>query len=669
MSRPAQLPIPRARLWVVGALALLVCVTFIVYFPAIRGGFVWDDDAHVTKPELRSLHGLWRIWFEVGVTQQYYPLVHSVFWLEHRLWGDNPFGYHLVNILLHAFAACLVCLLLRRLKIPGAYLAAAIFALHPVHVESVAWITELKNTLSAVFYLGAAIVYLRFDRERRTRWYLGALGLFLLALMSKTVTGTLPGALLVVLWWQRGRLSAKKDMLPLVPFVLAGAGGGMITAWWELSINSCVGPEFDFTAVERLLLAGRAVWFHAWKLVWPTRLTFIYPRWQLDSSVWWQYLFPVGLAGLAAVLWALRKRSRAPLAALLYFVGTLFPVLGFFNLYTFKYSLIADHYQYLASLGVITLAAAGIALGLARLPHRTRRAGYAGAVVLVGALAILTWRQSRIYRDAETLYRDILEKNTTCWLACNNLGNLLVDTGRTGEAIELLERALRLRPDLPHIHNNLGNAMTKVDRIPEAIEQFEQALKLRPDYVAARNNLAFMLVRQDRTSEAIEQFNEVLRLQPGDPAAHFNLANVLAGRGRLGEAVEQYGQAIGIRSDYVEAHNNLGVVLLRQGRAPEAIEQYRQALRLRPDLAEGHFNLGMVLADTGSLPEAIGEYNEAIRLRPVYAEAHNALGVALARADRLPEALRHFEQAVRIRPDFEEARVNLRKAQEALRPR
>ncbi len=288
-------------------------------------------------------------------------MLHSAFWIEHRLWGDATLGYHLVNIFLHATAAFLVALILRRLAIPGAYLAAAIFALHPVQAESVAWIAEQKNTLSAVFYLAAMLAYLHFDQTRRMPLYWWALGLFLLAIFSKTVTATLPGGLLVIFWWQRGRLSWKGDVLPLVPFFLLGAGGGMITAWWELKINNCVGPEFQFTLLERVLIAGRAIWFHLWKLCWPTKLTFIYPRWQIDVRAWWQYVFPLGVVALAIGLWSIRRWSRAPLAALLFFAGTLFPVLGFFNLYTFRYSLVANHYQYLASLGAITLAAAGAA--------------------------------------------------------------------------------------------------------------------------------------------------------------------------------------------------------------------------------------------------------------------------------------------------------------------
>ncbi len=357
-------------------LVALLAAVILVYQPAWHGGLLWDDDAHVPRPELRSCYGLYRIWFEVGATLQYYPLLHSAFWFEHKLWGNTTLGYHLVNILLHAAAAVMVAIILRRLAVPGAYLAAAIFALHPVQVESVAWIAELKNTLSGVFYLGAMMAYLHFDQTRKTPWYLGALALFLLGLLSKTIIATLPGALLVIFWWRRGRLSWRTDVLPLLPFFLVGAAGGMITAWWELQINKCVGPDFTFTFAERCLIAGRTVWFLLWKLLWPTRLTFIYPRWDVDPGAWWQYLFPLSAAALLVLLWAIRRWTRAPLAGLLFFGGTLFPVLGFFNLYTFRYSFVANHYQYLASLGIIALAVAAAALLLDRWGLWRRPGGY-----------------------------------------------------------------------------------------------------------------------------------------------------------------------------------------------------------------------------------------------------------------------------------------------------
>lgn len=254
--------------------ALLVVATFIAYLPALHGGLLLDDNLHVTAPALQSLHGLKRIWFDVGATQQYYPLLHTAFWLEHHLWGGAVAGYHLINVLLHAAAAVLLVALVRRLRLPGAWLAGFIFALHPVGVESVAWIAEQKNTLSTVFYLGSALAYLRFDRGRAPGRYALAFGLFVLALLSKTSTATLPAALLVVLWWQRGRLAWKGDVLPLVPWLVVACAAGLVTESVEGRLIGGLGGTFSLTGLDRCLLAGRIIWFYLAKLAWPADLTF-----------------------------------------------------------------------------------------------------------------------------------------------------------------------------------------------------------------------------------------------------------------------------------------------------------------------------------------------------------------------------------------------------------
>src|SRR5580658_1590861 len=388
--------------------ALLLGATLIAYSPALNGEFLWDDDGHVTKAALQSLHGLWRIWFEVGATQQYYPVLHSAFWIEHRLWGDSVLGYHLTNVLLHAVAACFVVWIVRLISLPGAWLAGFLFALHPVCVEAVAWIAEQKSTLSAVFYLGAAITYLRFDRTRRKTLYFGALGLFVLALLSKTVTATLPAALLLVFWWQRKQVSWKRDVRPLLPWFALGAAAGLFTAWVERRYVAAEGPDFELTLLQRCLLAGRAIFFYLGKLVWPVNLTFTYLRWKLDASACWQYGFPLGVLAIVAGLWLLARRRRGPLAAFLFFAGTLFPALGFFNVYPFLYSYVADHFQYLASLGIIVPAAWGWA--------RWTRGSFIVAIIVVGLLGCLTWRQSRLYRDPETFYRASLARNPNAWL-------------------------------------------------------------------------------------------------------------------------------------------------------------------------------------------------------------------------------------------------------------
>ncbi len=373
---------------------LLVLATLLAYWPALRGGLIWDDSAHITRPDLRSLSGLSRIWFELGATQQYYPLLHSAFWIEHRLWGGTVLGYHLANVLLHASAALLVVLIVRRLQIPGAWLAGFIFALHPVCVNAVAWISEQKSTLSAVFYLGAALAYLHFDQTRRKTQYALALGLFVLALLAKTVTATLPAALLVVFWWRRGRLDWRRDVRPLIPWLIMGASAGLFTAWVERKFIGAEGPEFSLSLLDRCLLAGRVIWFYFAKLIWPGNLVFIYPHWTIDASLWWQYLFPFAVLVVAAALLLLARRWRGPLAGFLFFAGTLFPVLGFLNVYPFIYSYVADHFQYLASLGIIVPLSAAMALGAGRFPSSARALAWAPAVALLATLGMLSWRQS-----------------------------------------------------------------------------------------------------------------------------------------------------------------------------------------------------------------------------------------------------------------------------------
>jgi protein O-mannosyl-transferase len=537
--------------------AALVVATLAVYAPARNGDMLWDDDAHITRPELRSAAGLWRIWSDVEATQQYYPVTHSAFWLQHWLWGDDLEGYHLVNAVLHAVAAFLVALILMRLQVPWAWLAALIFALHPVHVESVAWITELKNTLSGVFYLSAALAYLHFDERRTPKSYWVALVLFVLALLSKSVTATLPAALLLVFWWQRGRLAWRADVLPLLPFLGLGIMGGLLTAYIERTLIGASGAEYAFTLVERCLIAGRALWFYLGKLVWPADLIFIYPRWQVSVTQAWQYVYPAAWIALGFGCWQVRKRSRAPLAALLYFCGTLFPVLGFFNVFPFRYSFVADHFQYLASIGIIALSCGALPALARRLRVRPQQAAAAAVILLVGPLAVLTWSQSRQYVNGETLYRTTIRRNPTCWMAYNNLGMAIQAQGRDGEAAELYRQALRQKPDLAESHCDLGNALQRLGRLDEAVAEYHEALRLKPDLVEAFSNLGITLQAMGRVEEAVAQYKEALRLKPNFAIGHNNLGYALQALGRLDEAVAEYQEALRIFPEYPDARANL----------------------------------------------------------------------------------------------------------------
>jgi protein O-mannosyl-transferase len=521
-------------------IAVLVAAIFVAYLPAMHAGFIWDDSSHVTRPDLRSLHGLWRIWFELGATQQYYPLLHSAFWFEHRLFGDASIGYHVLNVLLHALAVCLLFLLMRRLKIPGAPLAAAIFALHPVHAESVAWISEQKNTLSAVFYMLAMLAYLRFDEKRDTPSYGVASAFFVMALFTKTVTATLPAALLVILWWQRRRLSWRRDVVPLIPWFALSAAGGLLTAWVERSFIGAEGAPFELTLLQRFLLAGRVVWFYLGKLIWPFDLMFIYPRWSVSSAIWWHYLFPVAAVLVVGAAWFIRRRSRGPLVALLFFIGTLFPALGFVNVFPFIFSFVADHFQYLASLGVIVAIAAGVTRLLERLPREAQWSGRAFCIVLLIGLGSLA-----------------------CWMCHNNLGILLSDAGKPWAAMQQFEATLRIKPDDAFAHNNLANIYFEVGQLSSAESHYEQALKSRPTALM-HVNLGALMLSTGRLTEAIAHFEQAVKLKPQFVEARYRLGNALVLADRPSEAKEQYESILRIDPGHAQARSKLSDILARQ---------------------------------------------------------------------------------------------------------
>ncbi len=568
---------------------LLAVVTMLAYHPAWHGGVLWDDDAHIGGPELRTLDGLRRIWFVPRTTQQYYPLLHTSYWLQQKLWGDSITGYHIVNLLLHIGCVVLVLRIVRFLRIPGAELAATIFALHPVNVETVAWIAERKNTLSGVFALAATLWYLRFDENRSRRSYALALGLFLLGLLSKTAIVTLPLALLVIFWWKRGAISWRHDVVPLIPFFFFSAAAGLMTRWVEYGNIGYRARMLDLSLLDRCLIAGRAFWFYLWKLLWPSNLMFVYPRWEISAAVPWQYIFPLAVLVLLGILWSLRRWSRTPLAGVLVYMVLLLPSLGFANIYFFLYSFVADHWQYLACLGIITPCASGIVLLATRL-----KSGYAWlepgvTLVIGGVLFLLTWQQSRMYNNAETLYRTTIAHNPACWLAYDHLVDILYQTNRIPEAMNLFKDELRIKPAVAHY--SLGNALLRKGRTSEAIDQFTEALRINPDYAEAHNNLGNALLVTGRTSAAIEQCKEALRIDPTYAHAHNNLGNALAQTGRASEAIDHYKQTLRMNPNSADAHSNLGAALALMGRISEAIEELKAAVRINPNNIDARNNL------------------------------------------------------------------------------
>jgi tetratricopeptide (TPR) repeat protein len=560
--------------------ALLFGSTCLVYLPALRCGFIWDDDSYlVDNRTVQTWDGLNRIWFDRRANQQYYPLVSSTFWIEYRLWGLNPAGYHLVNVALHATTTVLLWRLLVALDVPGAWLAAAVFGVHPVHVESVAWITERKNVLSGLCYvlaMGLALPLIGFSRGSPSRRssiarYLIATLVFAGALLSKSVTCTLPAACLLIIYWKRGGITWR-DVGMMLPWFILGATAGLQTAWLERIHVRAAGPAFSWTPLERCWIAGNALWFYFIKLLWPHPLIFSYPRWSIDVHRWTGWIAPAGAVLLPVGLWLARGRiGRGPLVATLFFGGTLLPALGFFNVYPMRYSFVADHFQYLASLGPIILAVGGVTAVCARWPSRMpwSSLGWVAVLLLLGAT---TWHQQASYRDPESLWSDVLAKNPASYLAHIHLGKIRASQGRYAEATDHFRAAIALEADNSEAHidfRNLGLSLVRQGKIVEARESFTEAVRRDPGDWAALHELAMIAGRQLRHREAAGLFRRVLSIRPDEPLVRVNLGHALEADGDLDAAIAEYRKALALRPGLVEARSALARALARGQRFHE----------------------------------------------------------------------------------------------------
>ncbi|MGA2604836.1 MAG: tetratricopeptide repeat protein [Verrucomicrobiia bacterium] len=625
----------------------LAASTFLAYQPVWHGRPLWDDWRHMTSPELASLSGLERIWLEPGITHRFDPLVDTAFWIEKKLWGTAPLGYHLISITCHVGAALLLVAVLRRLQIRGAWFAAAIFALHPVHVESVAWISELKNTLSGVVFLGTVLTYLRFAENRTPSSYAMAMGLFVAALLGKTTAVVWPIGMLVILWWKRGILSWRRDVLPLIPFVAVALLDGWVALGIERETVGNASGELRFSLAQRLVIAGHACWFYLRKLLWPVGLCPIYPRWQIDHLTGVDGLYPLGFLVLLAALWVQRNRSRAPLAALLFFVGALSPLLGIFSFSYQRYSFVADHFQYLASLGVITLVASGSVWLQDRWRLFPRSAGIGLCLALLATLATLTRQHSRAFTDSGTFARTTLKRNPDSWSARDQLGVVLASEGKPAEAIDQLHQALRANPKYVLAHYDLGCVLQSQGRREEAAQQFREALRRQPNLVRPRYNLGCILASQGKFADAIEEYQEALRREPNASEVRNNLGVALASSGKLDDAIAQFRQAIELRPDFAEAHVNLGHALANRNQFAEAIQQYDEALRFDPKNASDHYDLATALANSGNLVQATEQFREAARLNPDLPDVHGALAKVLEQQGLRDEAQRESAEGQR----------------------
>jgi len=628
------------------AAGCLVLVTLAVYIPAMRGGFVWNDNeiGSLGRNIVLEEHGLYRVWF-TAESVNYWPLTWTSYWLEHRIWGLNPAGYHVVNVLIHIGSALLIWGVLRRLSLPGAWMAALVFAIHPVNVESVAWITQRKNTLSLFFCLLAFSWCLRFDDGARRRWYWAATAAFLAAMLSKGAAATFPVVLLLSAWHRREKIRGR-DILRSLPFFAIALLMSGVEVWFQYvkAIGETVVRDDSFMA--RFAGAGWIVWDYLYKAALPIRTCFIYPRWNIDPSNWLVYLPNLALLVVLAACWYRRKSwGRPAFFALSCFVVTLAPVLGFFDIYFMRYSLVADHYQYLSIIAVIALLIGGGVRLLNKLSPASRRPHYLVAAPLVVVLSCLTWRQCGAYQDSEALWRDTLKKNPDAWIAHGELGNILVARGDVDEALEHYRQALTLTPDA-EIHNNIGGALLIKRRPRQAVEHFRLALRINPDYLDAHENLGATLRSLGRAEEALEPLRRAVALAPDRARTRLQLANLLAASKRHGEALEHYRAAIELEPDNAEARRNLGMTLASLGRLVESVGHFRRSIELDPNAHRAHYNLAVVLKALGRAEQAVPHFRAALRLNPDWPEALVQLAWILA--VHPDEQVRDADEAVRL---------------------
>ena len=634
------------------ALGLLLVVS---YLPAMLwGGFVWDDNAYIKVDPVRDVSGLWQIWFSpsaLKVEGHYWPITYTTFWLEHKLWGFAPTGYHIVNVLLHLANTLLLWRLLLRLTVPSAWLVAAVFAVHPLHVESVAWVIERKDVLSGLFYLTAALMWMRFVEQPNPRSYVWSLVLYAAGLLSKSIVVTLPVALLIWHWWKQGRVTST-ELLRLAPFGVVG----LVIVLGDLSFYWSEGAvSLGYSLTERLLIATHALWFYVGKLLWPSGLAIIYPLWDIHVAdlLAWGYL--IATVALVVLLWGFRSRlGRGPLAGTLFFAVTLSPVLGFVDHGYMQFAFVADRYQYLAGIGVMAVVIGVAAYGVRHLPSLWQKGALGVAAVTLVVLGILTWQQASVYRDDETFYRHIIALNPQARHTHFNLGEVLYNQGRYEEALEVVRVAVEQALDDPMAHVSLGKILNALGRFKEAETYLRRAIALSSQEWEAYLGLGKALYNQGRYEEALEVVRVAVEQRLDSAPARVNLGLILNALDRFEEAEIHLRRAIVLDPQARDAHLNLGTVLYNQGRYEEALEVARVAVEQAPDFFKAHINLGAVLSELDRFEEAETHLRRAIALNPQDVDLAQKLAAKLAEAlmpqGRYAEAIDSLAESVALAP-------------------
>ncbi len=698
-----------------GTMGLLVLVVA-AYWPLGYAGFIWDDSGWLTHN--RFVHhwtGLTTIWLHPTASPQYYPLVFTAFLLQYKLWGANALAYHVVNILLQLVNGLLLWRILGKLGLKSAWLIAAIFAIHPVQVETVGWVVEQKSLLSALFYFAAVLAWMRFaglrrapietaagtpgdnpvvdprssfqpphehaglPRDRGWSWYALASLFYLFALLAKTDACTLPAVLLLLLWWKRGRLE-DRDVNPMLAWFGLGLGMAIVTVIMEHTQSGARGAVFHFSWMQRLLIAGKDLWFYPWKLIWPHPLLEVYPRWRISAlgglhgrfaAAGWQWLFPITAFAVPVALLLLHRRiGRGPFTAVAFYGLTISPVLGFISFYTMRYTFVADHYQYLACIGLIALVVEGFrflvsgcgwgAGGAHQSGDPPRREPESGnwkrslavglGTVIVVVLAAQSWRQSWVYRPPIHVWTHVLKYDPTSYPALEHVGVYECNHGHLKVGMAFLNRSFRLSKGAdPIIASNLGDIYYKVEhRYAAAVGFYRQALEMDPDMIATIIRLVNCYERLGHWNQAFSDLARGLHEFPRSAALHFAFGNALAAQHAYAEAVFQYHQVLRYEPDHTKALYNLALTLEKLDRRGEALRYFARAVRVSPQFALGHFEYGKCLLLQGQPAAAAKQFRIVIRFWPNHAAPYRALARALNAIGRRTQAAAALARAAQL---------------------
>ncbi|MFH1519966.1 MAG: tetratricopeptide repeat protein [Candidatus Omnitrophota bacterium] len=649
----------------------IIFLCLIIYGPSLGNGFIWDDDTHFYKnPLVQSNQGLKNIWF-THQTFQYYPLVFTAFWIEHKIWGFHPFGYHLVNLLFHILNALLLFWIVRKLYPRIAFVVALLFAIHPIQVETVAWITELKNLLVLAFFLLTILAYLRFDRTQKRKHYLQTIALFICALLSKTIAVCFVAVPILYAWWKKGRVRRREVRLS-IPFMLIGfiaAINGLYLELYQVRARDAWSLSF----LERFVLSGRILLFYIYKLCLPFKFMFFYPRWTIDAGQWWQWLFPFASMLLLVLLVYYRRRiGRGAPTLFLFYIISIFPVLGFINVYGMKFSFVADHFSYLSTPALLLLLCGGVVFLFDKLKQKlplltlTRFRIFAQSilVIVIVSMGTKSMALTKSYKNDVILWEDLIRKNPKTWIAYNNLGTAYSDIGKKEEAARLFKKAIELNPDCIIAYYDLANLYKDSGKTEEAIILYKKVIKIKPDYIEAYNNLGNTYNDIGEHKTAITLYKKAIEINPSFAEAYYNLGNAYSNISDSKAAIASYRKAIEFNLNHADVHNNLGNIYSYIGEYKTAITSYKKAIENNPNHANVYSNLGNVSGYIGEYKAAIAAYNKALEIDPDSAAVHNGLAVAHYHEKQYDLALKHCDRAIRlgykVHPEFLKLRDRFR---------